>query len=156
MTEELFEDIPVREKSRSYGRTITEGEFALLTDVTWTISELHSNAVYGKVHTSFGERALGGPIVSALVASLATNASPLTRRLSEEYGLRTVAAIGISARYLSPVLPGDTLWADTWLESIRPSKSRPGFGVATMRDDGINQNEALVTQVTRLLLVERG
>jgi acyl dehydratase len=54
------------------------------------------------------------------------------------------------------VLPGDTLWADTWLESVRPSESRPGLGVAVMRDDGINQNEIVVTRVTRCLLVERG
>jgi acyl dehydratase len=155
MAEDPFEGLPVGEKSRSSGRTITEGEFALLTDVTWTISELHSNAVYGR-HTSFGERALGGPIVSALVASLATNMSPLSRRLRQEYQLRTVAAIGISARYLAPVLPGDTLWADTWLESVRPSKSHPGLGIAVMRDNGVNQNESLVTQVTRHLLVERG
>jgi acyl dehydratase len=152
---DLFEGLPIGEKSRSAGRTITEGEFALLTDITWTIGELHSNAVYGRQHTSFGERALGGPIVSALVASLASNRSPLSRRLRHEYGLRIVAAVGISARYLAPVLPGDTLWADTWLESVRPSASRPGLGVAVMRDDGINQNEILVTQVTRRLLVER-
>ena len=61
MTEDLFAGLPIGEKSRSTGRTITEGEFALLTDITWTIGELHSNAVYGMQHTSFGERALGGP-----------------------------------------------------------------------------------------------
>ena len=156
MTEDLFAGLPVGEKSRSIGRTITEGEFALLTDITWTIGELHSNAVYGMQHTSFGERALGGPIVSALVASLAANMSPLSRRLRLEYRLSTVAEVSISARYLAPVLPGDTLWADTWLESVRSSKSRPGLGVAVMRDDGINQNEVLVTRVTRCLMVERG
>jgi acyl dehydratase len=155
MTEDPFAGLPVGEKSRSTGRTITEGEFALLTDITWTIGELHSNAVYGREHTSFGERALGGPIVSALVASLAATRSPLSRRLRLEYRLRTVAQMSISARYLAPVLPGDTLWADTWLDSVRPSKSRPGLGVAVMRDDGINQNEIVVTRVTRCLLVER-
>jgi acyl dehydratase len=156
MTEDLFAGLPVGEKSRSTGRTITEGEFALLTDITWTIGELHSNAVYGRQHTSFGERALGGPIVSALVTSLAANMSPLSRRLRLEYRLSTVAQVSISARYLAPVLPGDTLWADTWLESVRPSEFRPGLGVAVMRDDGINQNEILVTQVTRRLLIQRG
>jgi acyl dehydratase len=156
MTEDLFAGLPIGEKSRSTGRTITEGEFALLTDVTWTVGELHSNAVYGRQQTSFGERALGGPIISALIASLAADRSPLSHRLRLEYRLRTVAAVGISARYLAPVLPGDTLWADTWLDSVRPSKSRPGLGVAIMRDDGINQNEVVVTRVTRWLLVERG
>lgn len=155
MTGNPFAGLPVGEKSRSAGRTITEGEFALLTDMTWTVGELHTNAVYGRKHTSFGERALGGPIVSALVASLAASRSPLSRRLRLEYRLRTVAQVGISARYLAPVLPGDTLWADTWLDSVRPSRSRPGLGVAVMRDDGINQNDIVVTRVTRCLLVER-
>lgn len=156
MTEDPFAGLPIGEKSRSTGRTITEGEFALLTDITWTVGELHSNAVYGRQHTSFGERALGGPIVSALVASLAASMSPLSRRLRLEHRLRTVAEVAISARYLAPVLPGDTLWADTWLESVGPSESSPGLRLAVMRADGINQNEMLVTQLTRRFLVERG
>lgn len=151
----LCEGLPVGERFRSTGRTITEGEFALLTDITWTLGELHSNAIYARQSTSFGERALGGPIVSALVTSLASNRSPLRQVLTRDVGFHAMAEIGISARYLAPVLPGDTLWAETWLESVRPSRSRPGTGVAVMRIDGVNQNDVLVTEVSRAFLFRR-
>jgi len=153
---DIAEGLPIGEKARSAGRTISEGEFALLTDLTWTTGELHTNKEYGAHETSFGERLLGGPIVAALVASLASNTTALHRALHETYGVRTVAAMGIAAQYHTPVKPGDTLWADTWIDSIRPSKSRPGQAILTARDDGFNQNDELVIEVTRTLLVERG
>lgn len=153
MSDDIGAGLPFGAKVRSQGRTIGEGEFALLSDLTWTTGEIHSNKEY-MAGTPFGERLLGGPIVVAVVASLAA-LSPMNQRLHGEHGVRTIAALGIEADYRKPVFPGDTLWAETEVVAVRASKSRPGQGVLTMKDTGYNQRDEVVAEVTRTLLIER-
>jgi len=54
-----------------------------------------------------------------------------------------------------PVRPDDTLWAESEVVTARDSASRPGQGVLTWRDRGVNQRGEVVVEVTRTLLVTR-
>jgi itaconyl-CoA hydratase len=138
---------------RSQGRTIGEGEFAVLASLTWTTRERNANQEFmaGAGET---DRELAAPVVVAIVASLAA-LGPLNRALHEEYGIRTLAAMGLEAEFFASVRPEDTLWAESEVVSARDSASRPGQGVLTLRDRGVNQRAEVVVAVTRTLLVAR-
>jgi acyl dehydratase len=52
-----------------------------------------------------------------------------------------------------PVAVGDTLFAETEVLSVRPSKSRPGQGVVEFEHRGLNQRDELVCRARRSALV---
>jgi itaconyl-CoA hydratase len=153
VTSAIGQGLPFGKAERSQGRTIGEGEFAILASLTWTTRERNANREFmaGSGQT---DRELAGPVVVAIVASLAA-LGPLNRALHEEYGVRTLAAMGLEAEFFAPVRPEDTLWAESEVVSARDSASRPGQGVLTLRDRGINQRGEVVVEVTRTLLVSR-
>ena len=62
--------VPVGKKFISAGRTISEGNFTLLTNLTWTTDQIHSDREYMK-GTQFGERILAGACLLACVVGLA-------------------------------------------------------------------------------------
>ena len=148
---DITEKIPVGAKFKSIGRTLGEGDFSLITNLTWTTSELHSNYERMK-DTQFGERILAGPCVAAVVVGL-TGTSDLKRGLADA-GVRLVAMLGMdNVRFKAPVKPNDTLWAETEITGARVS-SNPRRGVLTMIDRGINQRGEIVSEATRNALFE--
>jgi 2-polyprenyl-3-methyl-5-hydroxy-6-metoxy-1,4-benzoquinol methylase len=52
----------IGQKVKSWGRTLSEAEFALLVTLTWGVAQLHTDAEYMKT-TRFGERILPGPVI---------------------------------------------------------------------------------------------
>jgi itaconyl-CoA hydratase len=153
VTSTIGQGLPFGKVERSQGRTIGEGEFAVLASLTWTTRERNANREFmaGAGET---DRELAAPVVVAIVASLAA-LGPLNRALHEEYGVRTLAAMGLEAEFFGSVRPEDTLWAESEVVSARDSASRPGQGVLTLRDRGVNQRDEVVVVVTRTLLVAR-
>jgi itaconyl-CoA hydratase len=153
VTSTIGQGLPFGKVERSQGRTVGEGEFAVFASLTWTTRERNSNK---ELMADAGEtdRELAAPVVVAIVASLAALGA-LNRTLHEEYGVRTLAAMGLEAEFFGPVRPEDTLWAESEVVSARDSASRPGQGVLTLRDRGVNQRGEVVVEVTRTLLVTR-
>ncbi|MBI4307403.1 MAG: dehydratase [Chloroflexi bacterium] len=120
--------LPIGAERVSQSRTITEGELADLTNLTWTHSELHSSREFAKT-TEFGERILAGPCVLAVTVGLVL--SEFTALL-REHGMGTVALLGFNnVRFFAPLLPGDTVRGRVKLHDARESKSRPGHYVIT-------------------------
>lgn len=150
----VVEGMPVGRRARSQGRTVGEGEFALLTTLTWTTDELHTNAVFMRESSEFGERLLGGSVLLALVSGLYCQ-NELFRDLLKVHGMEPIAALGTEARYLGVFRPGDTLWEETEVESVRASKSRPGCGIISLRDRAYNQRDELIVDSTRAILYGR-
>ena len=150
--DDLTANIPIGAKYKSIGRTIGEGDFSLITNLTWTTSELHANYERMK-YTPYGERVLAGPCVAAVVVGL-TGTSDLRRELSKA-GIRLVAMLGMdNVRFPAPVKPNDTLWAETEIVGARATRN-PERGVLTMIDRGLNQRGEVVSEATRSALFER-
>lgn len=149
----IAEGLPIGVRRRSRGRTIGEGEFSILSNLTWTTRQRQANSAY-MAQRGETERELAAPVVLALVASLAA-LGPLNRELHDERGLQTLAAMGLEAEFPTPVHPEDTLWAESELLSARDSETRPGQGILQIRDRGVNQRGEVVAEVTRTLLVAR-
>jgi acyl dehydratase len=150
--EETIRDLPIGVVGKSPGRTIGEGEFSILTSLCWITSESHTNKEYSR-GTDAGERTLAGPIIISLIAGLWVH-SKHYRTLRETHRLRITAGLGMEVKFLAPVLPGDTLWCECEIESARISNSKPGFGVITFVDRGVNQKGSVVMEMHRTCLFD--
>lgn len=145
---DVTESVPIGLKGRSQGRTVGEGEFGLLTSLTWTTTDLHTNREYAAA-TRFGERVLGGPVVAALLTGLWAHSEHL-RELKTHVDLGGL--LGMEAAFRGATLPGDTLWNETEVVSARASRSDPTRGVLAVRDVGVNQRGEVVVEMTRSFL----
>ncbi|MGH3050996.1 MAG: MaoC family dehydratase, partial [Gaiellaceae bacterium] len=57
-------------------------------------------------------------------------------------------------RLLAPVFAGDTIRAETEVLARRESRSRPGFGIVTVRTRGLNQRDEVVIEFERAIMLE--
>jgi len=144
--------IPVGKKFISPGRTIGEGDFTLLVNLTWSTGSIHVNREYMK-GTQFGERILPGPCVLACMVGLA-GAGGL-RQATDHEGVRTVALLGFDGvRFTAPVKPGDTLTVHSEITAVRPTSKDPRRAVVLVRDVTLNQHGQEVMSATRSQMVE--
>ena len=132
-------------------RTITEGEFAELSNLTWITGTIHVDKEYMK-KTPFGERMLGGQITLAIATAL--NSNHALEPWGKEHGLTGGVILGYeNVRFLKPVFPGDTLSAKA--ELIDARDTRDGKRVVTQfRETATNQRGELVLDATRVSLWE--
>lgn len=135
--DELIAGLPVGATGRTDGRTITEGEFMVMHHLVGVASPLHANKHYAQ-KLPFGERAMGGGIVTALLAG-GWGKCDLNHRLVEDYGVHWRAAVGLEVTFRKPLQPNDTFYGVYTLESARPSGSRPGWGMMRIAMRGENQ-----------------
>jgi len=151
--EDITADIPLGPMGRSDGRTLGVGECGVLTSMTWTIGDIHSNRELSKTN-EFGDIILGGPVVLAIATGL-FGTSVDYRNFKKEHRIKTVAALGVKCTYLKPFLPGDTIWVESAIESVRPSESRPGAAVVLFADEVTNQRDETILKMTRAFLYAR-
>jgi acyl dehydratase len=53
----------------------------------------------------------------------------------------------------APVFAGDTIRAETEVLAKRESRSRPGFGIVTVRTRGLNQRNEVVIEFERTVML---
>jgi acyl dehydratase len=140
--DEVIAGLPLGTNVRDTGRTISEGEFMIMHHLVGVASPLHANKEYCR-DLPYGERVMGGGIVTALIAG-GWGKCELNHRLVADYGIRWRAAVGLEATFRNPVQPGDTIYGVYTLESARISSSRPGWGLMKVRMQGENQREQIV------------
>jgi acyl dehydratase len=96
-------------------------------------------------------------LFKGLVAS-GWHTAAISMRLFVESGLSIAGGlIGASAEisWPNPARPGDTLRVESEILELRPSRSRPDRGVATVRSETINQTGEIVQVLTAKLVVPR-
>lgn len=153
---EWSELIPVGEKFISQGRTITDGDFSLITSLTWSVGELHTNREKMK-EDEFGDMILPGHCVLAIAAGLVSISGTRDVMLTPGgHGVRPVAALGFeNVRFLAPVRPGDTLTAEQEILDIRQTRKNPNRGVVRIQMVVYNQRHEVVQDNTRGILLEK-
>jgi acyl dehydratase len=85
-------------------------------------------------------------------------AAAITMRLPVEGGLPFAGGIvgaGGELAWPNPTRPGDTLQVESEILDIRPSRSKPDRGIATVRGLTRNQRNEVVQRLTAKLLVLR-
>ena len=125
------------------GRTITEADNIWFTLLTMNQHPLHFDAAYA-AGTEFKQ-----PLVnSCLTLSIVTGMSVA------DVSQKAIANLGWSKVVLTaPVFVGDTIYADSEVLSKRPSKSRPGQGLVTVRTRGLKADGTVFMTFERTALV---
>lgn len=136
--------------ARSQGRTITEGDFSAMTNLTWTTAEYHTNKPL-MLDSDMGERNLAGACVIAFALGLAT---PAVRPRLTSLGVKLVALAGYEeVRFKSPLRPGDTVYVETQVRSIFQT-SRPHIGVINFDDSVVDHTGRVLCTYVRSALCD--
>ena len=144
------EAFPVGRKFFSQGRTIDEGDFTLLNNLTWNNERFTADAEYMK-KAQFGERILAGPCVLAVATGLMVQNSAYSKLLYQS-PLQPLVFLGIDEwRMRAPVRVGDTIRAIAEIVEVRPT-SKPNKAVVKIKFEVFNQCQELVTYFTAVFL----
>jgi acyl dehydratase len=128
------------------GRTATETDNVLFSALTMNTQPLHLDAAWSATQP-FGERLMNS------MWTLATMVGASVTQLTQG---TLVAQLGLSdVSFPAPLHHGDTLYTETEILDKRPSTSRPGQGIVTMRHVGRNQRGEVVATATRVALMWR-
>jgi acyl dehydratase len=126
------------------GRTATEADNVLFSSLTMNTQALHLDAAFA-ADQPFGQR---------LMNSMWTLSTMVGASVAQVTQGTLVAQLGLSdIAFPSPVFHGDTLYTETEIIDKRPSSSRPGQGIVTMRHTGRNQRGEVVATATRTALM---
>lgn len=143
-----YEDLHVGMAFRSPGRTITEADVVAFAGLTGDYSELHTSEVYGR-NSEFGRRVAHGMLGLAYAHGLMW---PRTGELRET----AIAFLGISDwKFVAPIFLGDTIFVNYRLSELRDSRSRPTQAIATFEVSVVDQDERVVQQGRKVLLVSK-
>jgi acyl dehydratase len=138
-----YEELEVGATYRSrFGRTVLEADNVWFTLLTLNTNPIHFDAQHA-AQTEWGRPLVDSTFTLALVTGLSV--IDVSER-AVNLGWREV-------RLPAPVFAGDTIRAETEILEKRESKSRPGFGVVTVRSRGLNQDDVVVIEFERTVLV---
>ena len=145
MSGRWFEDLEVGTVvAHAVRRTVTETDNVLFTTMTMNPAPLHLDADYAS-RTEFGRPLVNSMFTLALVVGLSVD--QITQGT-------IVANLGFEeVRFPAPVRAGDTLTAETVVRSTRPSRSRPGQGIAVLEHTARNQRGEVVVVAVRSVLM---
>lgn len=140
----FLEDFGVGDVYRhAHGRTISETDNTWFTLLTNNTHQVHVNADYA-AKTEFGRPLVVSTLTLAIVTGLSVS----------DVSQNAVANLGWEdVRLEAPVFAGDTLYAESEVLEVRPSRSRPGQGIVRVRTHGFNQRGDTVMRFTRAVLV---
>ena len=143
MSPRAFEDFTVGDVYRSsVGRTISQADNTHFTLLTHNTNQIHFNTHYAAA-TEFRRPLVNSFMTLAIVTGLLTSET-------SERGI----ALGITDVTLPrPLFEGDTLYADATVTDARASRSRPGWGIVTLRMRGFTQEGTVVLVMTRTIMV---
>ena len=143
-----YGDLHVGMTFRSPGRTITDADLVAFAGLTGDYSELHTSDVYAK-SSQFGRRVAHGMLGLAYAHGLMW---PRTGELRET----AIAFLGISDwKFVGPIFIGDTIFVNYTIAELRDSKSRPTQAIATFDVAIVTQDERIVQQGKKVLLMSK-
>ncbi len=126
-----------------HGRTLTDADNTWFSLLTNNPHDIHSNADYAS-RTEFGRPLVVSTLTLAIVTGLSV----------ADVSQNAVANLGWDGvRLTAPVFAGDTIYAESEVLEVRPSRSRPGQGLVRVRTRGFNQRDETVISYERTILV---
>jgi acyl dehydratase len=141
-----FEDFEVGDTYQHRpGRTIHEADNTWFTLLTMNNHPLHFDHEYAK-HSEFGRCLVASPLTVAVVVGMSV----------ADVSYKAIANLGWKEiRLPAPVFVGDTLYAETKVLAKRESKSRPTAGIVTVQTIGRRQDQSIVCDFERSMLVPK-
>jgi acyl dehydratase len=141
-----FEDFKVGDiYEHRPGRTITEADNTWFTLLTMNTHPMHFDAEYAK-HSEFGKCIVCSPLTLAIMVGMSVT----------DVSQKAIANLGwTDIRMTHPVFAGDTLIAESEVLEKRESKSRQNAGLITVKTSGFNQDNKLVCDFSRTILIPK-
>ena len=128
------------------GRTVTEMDNVLFSCLTMNPQPLHLDAEAAKA-SEFGRIIVNGTFTFALMVGLSVGDTTLGT---------LVANLGYDELVMpKPVFLGDTLRAETEVDALKDSRSRPDAGIVTFAHRMLNQRDEIVCRCLRTALLKR-
>ena len=148
MSGRFYDDfVPGEVIHHALGRTLTEMDNVLFSALTMNTQPLHLNEDYAQKHSEFGRRIVNGIFTLGLAVGITV--PDLTEGT-------LVANLGYDAvRHPHPLFHGDTLYVETEVLEMRPSRSRPNQGIVRFKHTGRNQDGVVVLEFERSALMQR-
>jgi itaconyl-CoA hydratase len=144
-SDNYFEDfVPGTVMRHARGKTVDALENVLITNLVMNTAQGHFNEHAMKA-SRFGRRITFGGVTLSLIIGLA--AQDTAENALAELGLDKI-------RFSVPVFHGDTLYAFSEVLASGPA-DRPDAGVVTFRHWGVNQDEKVVFEGERRVLIKR-
>ena len=127
------------------GKTITEMDNHLFSLLTMNDNPLHTDANYMSEH-QHGKILVNGLLVMSLVVGMS---------LRQTSGKAVANLVYENVTHDGPTFHGDTIYAESEVLDVIPSKSRSDRGLIYIESRGINQNGDKVLTLRRKFLVKR-
>ena len=124
-------------------KTVTEADDHLFCLITMNHHPLHINDVYA-AQSQQGRNVVVGPYVYSLALGMS---------VSDVSGKAIANLATEELSHPKPVFHGDTLFAETEVLEVKPSRSKPDRGTVRVHTRVFNQDGVLVTEFKRLVLV---
>ena len=127
------------------GKTITEMDNHLFSLLTMNDNPLHTDANYMSEH-QHGKILVNGLLVMSLVVGMSVR---------QPSGKAVANLVYENVTHDGPTFHGDTIYAESEVHDVIPSKSRSDRGLIYIESRGINQNGDKVLTLRRKFLVKR-
>jgi itaconyl-CoA hydratase len=142
----FLEDFEPGDRFRSrLGRTVLDADNVWFTCLTMNTNQVHFNAEFA-ARTRFGKPLVNSCLTLSLVVGLSVADT-------SENGTANLAWDDI--KLPNPVFVGDTLWAESEILDVRPSKSNDDVGIVSLRTRGLNQRGETVIEFRRTFMAYR-
>jgi acyl dehydratase len=126
-------------------KTVTEADDHMFCLITMNHHPLHINDVYAS-RSQQGRNVVVGPLVYSLALGMS---------VSDVSGKAIANLATEELRHPAPVFHGDTLFAESEVLEVTPSRSKPDRGVVKVHTRVKNQDGTLVAEFRRAVLIPR-
>jgi acyl dehydratase len=126
------------------GKTITEFDDHLFCMMTMNHHPLHTNDHYAQEATQFGKNVVVGNLVYSLALGMSVR----------DVSGSAIANLEIeNLKHPAPTFHGDTIYAETEVLEIVPSKSRDDRGIVKVRTIAYKQDGTVVCEFVRKVMI---
>jgi acyl dehydratase len=145
VVERYWDDAKVGDEGTSPSLTVTGAMIDKYAELSTDRTPLHIDEEYAR-KSHFGERVAHGLFGLSVADGLKTNS---------DYRFLPGMSLGWTWDFLLPIRIGDTLHIRFRVGSMRPSNSRPGWGIVIIPVELINQHDQLVGRGEHKLMIPR-
>jgi len=143
--ERYWEDARVGDECVSPPYEVTAERIDAYAELTGDFTPVHVDEAYARA-SHFGQRVAHGLMGQSVADGLKTQS---------EYRFLPGMSLGWTWDFLKPIYIGDTLRVRFRVGSMRPSNSKPGWGIVVLLSELINQKDEVVQKGEHRLMVPR-
>ena len=145
VVERYWDDAKVGDEGTSPSLTVTGAMIDAYAELSTDRTPLHVDEEYAR-KSHFGGRVAHGLFGLSVADGLKTNA---------DYRFLPGMSLGWTWDFLLPIRIGDTLHIRFRVGSMRPSNSRPGWGIVVIPVELVNQHDQVVGRGEHKLMIPR-